>query len=218
MDQRERISDFETGILSALSGFAANLWTALPGIVQDYDATKLTCTIQPAIQARLRSAKGEFTWVKLPLLVDVPVLFPSGGDFIVTLPVKKDDEALVIFSSRCIDAWWQQGGVQLQAELRMHDLSDGFAIVGPRSQPNKLDAVSTTSVQIRNKAGDAYLELAPGGVVNIKAPGGLNVNGNVHVTGTTDGSAEGTFNGHTVSNHHHGGVQAGGANTGLPIG
>jgi len=54
--------------------------------------------------------------------------------------------------------------------MRMHDLSDGFAIVGPRSQPRKLSAVSTNTVQLRNDAGTEYVELNGSGVISIVAP------------------------------------------------
>ena len=216
MDQRERINDNEEALRAALQGWQASMWTALPGIIESFDAEKLTCSVAPAIQARVRAADGSFQWVSLPLLVDCPVIFPNGGDFVITFPVRAGDECLVIFSSRCIDAWWQSAGIQVQAELRMHDLSDGFVLVGPRSQPSILagqPAVSTNSTQLRTKDGSAYIELAPGGVVNIKAPGG------VHVTGAIVATDEITAkNTHTVSAHIHGGVQNGGGNTNPPLG
>ncbi len=58
-----------------------------------------------------------------------------------------------------------------------------------------------------------------GHVVNIVAPGGVNINGNVSVTGTVTASAEVTANGgHTVSAHKHGGVQTGSGQTATPTG
>ena len=33
------------------------------------------------------------------------------------------------------DSWWQSGGIGVPIESRMHDLSDGFAILAPTSQP-----------------------------------------------------------------------------------
>ena len=65
----------------------------------------------------------------------MPVVFPGGGGFALTFPVAAGDECLVVFASRCIDAWWQSGGVGEPMEPRMHDLSDGFALIGVRSQP-----------------------------------------------------------------------------------
>ena len=50
---------------------------------------------------------------------------------------KPGDECLVVFADGCIDSWWADGGVQDQDDLRRHDLSDGFAVFAPWSQPNK---------------------------------------------------------------------------------
>lgn len=52
--------------------------------------------------------------------------------------IAKAKEALVFFADHCIDAWYQSGGVQNQLMPRMHDISDGFALVGFRSKPNAL--------------------------------------------------------------------------------
>lgn len=178
------MGDLEVAIRAALGGFQANLWTALPGIIHSFNAAALTVEAQPSIQAQQRLPNGTWQTVNLPLCVDCPVIFPGGGGFYLTAPLASGDEGLIVFASRCIDAWWQQGGVQTQAELRMHDLSDGFFIPGAFSQPRVLPSVSTTSAQLRNQAGDTYVEIAGGQIVNIVAPGGVKITGNVEVTGT----------------------------------
>src|SRR5579872_371166 len=225
MDQRERIADFEEGIRAAINGSLAALWTAIPGIVQSFNSEQGTVVVQPSINARVLtvnptdSSKTIQKWVTLPQLLDVPVVFLGGGGIVATIPIANGYEALVIFASRCIDSWWQNGGIQNQAELRMHDLSDGFAIVGPRSLPKMIPGVSTTSAKLRTVDGTAYIELAAGGVVNIVAPGGVNINGATAVTGTLQATQEITAKGtHTVSAHTHGGVQTGGGTTGPPTG
>lgn len=167
MDLRERIEDPVEALRAALDGRQAQLWTACPGIIESYDAERQTCAVQPAIKGRVESPDGSVASVALPLLVDVPVIFPGGGGFVLTFPIAKGDECLVVFSSRCIDAWWQSGGVQEAMTARMHDLSDGFAIVGPRSQARKLPAVSATATQLRTEDGATYLEIQPGGKVRV---------------------------------------------------
>jgi hypothetical protein len=167
VDRRERINDPVEATRAALDGKQAEMWTALPGIVESYDAERQTCTVQPTIKGKVEAQGGAVSSVALPLLVDVPVIFPSGGGFTLTFPIAQGDECLVVFSSRCIDAWWQSGGVQEPLEARMHDLSDGFAIVGPRSQARKLADVSTTNTQLRTDDGATYIEIQPGGKVRI---------------------------------------------------
>lgn len=87
------------------------------------------------MRRRIRTDKG-VQEMDYPILENVPVLFLGGGNYALSFPVQKDNECIVLFADSCIDAWWQSGGVQGQIVARMHDLSDGFAIVGFRSRPN----------------------------------------------------------------------------------
>jgi hypothetical protein len=136
----------------------------------------MTCTVQPAINGQVRDETGALTDVELPLLVDCPVQFPAGGGCTLTFPVKDGDECLVVFSSRCIDAWWQSGGIQVQPELRMHDLSDGFALLGFRSLPRVISGISTTAAQLRTDDGAAFVEVdAVSHAINITTTAPINV-------------------------------------------
>ena len=167
MDRRERFDDPEETQRIAMEAHQAKLWTALPGIVQSFDPDKQTCVVQPSIKGRVRSPDGSVRSINMPLLLDCPVQWQGGGGVTLTFPIKPNDECLVVFASRCIDAWWQSGGVQEQAEFRMHDLSDGFVLVGVRSNPRAF-AVSTEAAQLRTDDGLAYVEINPD-THNIKA-------------------------------------------------
>lgn len=152
-----------------LDGRQASIWTAMPGIVQSVNLTKMTCVVQLAIQGRYEDANSNINWVNIGVLQDVPIVFPSAGGFTITFPIAVNDEVLVVFASRCIDFWWQNGGhANKPAEYRMHDLSDGFAIPGPRSQPRVLTSVNTTDIQIRNDAGTVYLSIGIDGKIGFK--------------------------------------------------
>jgi phage baseplate assembly protein gpV len=243
MDQRERLNDPEEALRVAMEGHQADIWTALPGILQSFDAAdpgNITATVQPAIQGRLRQTDGSWKDANLPLLLDCPVIFPAGGGFALTFPLAQGDEGLVVFSSRCIDAWWYSGGVQKQARARMHDLSDGFFLPGCFSRARKLANVSATNVQLRSADGQTLVEMAGGGIVNIKAPTQINLNapiialtGAIAVDGVVSGQIGGggtinlgnaalvttgkiTSNGKVLDSHVHGGVQPGGGSTAPP--
>lgn len=197
MDRRERQGDAQEAHRVAMEGALAETWTALPGIVQSFDATKRTCTVQPSLNMRAQSEDGTYSWISLPVLVDCPVFFPSGGGVTLTFPIKAGDECLVVFSSRCIDSWWQSGGVQNQAEVRMHDLSDGFVYVGVSSVPKVISNISTTRAQFRSDDGAAFVEIDPSSHLirahtsgDIVAEAGGNINatagGFAHVTATAE--------------------------------
>ena len=168
-DRNQILNDQEEATRIFLDGRQVGIWTAIPGIIQSVDFTAMTCEVQPAIQAIIVDQNGVATPTDLPLLVDVPIVFPKAGGFLITFPMEEGDEVLVVFSSRCIDAWWQSGGVQQAMEARMHDLSDGFAIPGPYSQPAcaSIGAVSTTDVQLRTEDGLAYVSIDPTGKIKL---------------------------------------------------
>jgi len=149
----------------AQKDFESGLWTAMPAFVHSYSATALTVEAQPTIQGQVRQPDGSWLTTTMPLCVDCPVLFPGGGGFVTTFPLAAKDEGLLIFASRCIDSWWQSGGIQTQAELRMHDLSDGFFLPVCFSQPNVPSSVSTTAVEMRSKDGKTLFHIETGKIV-----------------------------------------------------
>ena len=152
------------------------LRVALPGIIQSFDPDAVTAVVQPAIRYVERDNDGNKSTKDYPLLVDVPVVFPRGGGCTLTFPVKEGDECLVIFADRCIDFWWQSGGIQEPVDGRMHDLSDAFCIVGPQSQAKKISGISTSAAQFRSDDGSTYLEIDPTTKkIKLVAPGGLDV-------------------------------------------
>lgn len=216
MDRRERSGDPVTTMLAAFEGLQSTIWTAMPGILQSFDAVKQTCVILPALQAQVQQPDGSFVDVTLPPLLDCPVVFPGGGGVTLTFPLAKGDECLVIFASRCIDNWWQNGPgadnqtASTQAELRMHSLSDGFCVPGARSVPKVIPSVSTTKTQLRNDAGTTFLELDPttgkmalhATEFDVVAPT-TNFTGNVHVTGTITASVDVVGAGTSLHSHVH---------------
>jgi hypothetical protein len=150
-----------------------------------------------------------------PILVDLPVIFPRGGGVTLTFPIKEGDECLIVFSSRSIDFWWQNGGVQERADGRILDLSDAFVIPGPQSQVKKISGISTTAAQLRTDDGSAFIEVASNGAVTITSPQ-TTVNGPVHVNGAITSTGDQTAAGISQIDHTHGGVESGGSNTGKP--
>ena len=103
----------------------ASLHVAMPGRVVAYDASTGTATIQPAV--RRRDMDGNV--VTAPVLNGVPVFLPT-ADFVP----QAGDQCMVIFADCCIDGWFDTGSAMVPPAKRMHDLADGFAIVGFRTR------------------------------------------------------------------------------------
>lgn len=150
----------------------ATIWTALPAIITKVNFGKdITVEAVPTVQGTVTTPEGAEINVTMPACVDVPVCFQRGGGYTLTFPVKEGDECLLIFSSRCIDGWWSTGGTVPPTEQRMHDLSDGFALVGPFSQKTKISKLSTTTAQLRSDDGTVFVEIDhEGGIATVKAP------------------------------------------------
>lgn len=173
ISRAEREDVREASYRDLITAARMDLHTAMPGIIQSFDAARMTCTIQPAIRGAIIAPNGRAEAADLPPLVDCPVVFPGGGGYILTYPLKAGDEALIVIAERCIDAWWQSGGVQAAAEYRLQDLSDGFVIPGPRSQPHVVaGGVGMTGAELRTDSGTMVLRLK-GTSVELVAPGGV---------------------------------------------
>lgn len=171
MDRNQLLNDTEVAIRYGLDGRQAEMWTSLPCIIQSVDNVAMTVEAQPAVQGIITNPDDSTDYVDLPLLVDVPICFPNGGGFALTFPLVEGDEVLVILASRAIDSWWQNGGTgNIPVETRMHDLSDGFAIPGPRSQPRVVPSISTSAAQLRNQAGTAYVGINGSGLIQFASP------------------------------------------------
>lgn len=161
----------------ALDQFAAQMRVSCPGIVKSFDKVAQTVTVQLCVKENMVVAGLLEQGVLLPLLYDVPIYMPRAGKFVLTMPVTVDDECLVVFGDMCIDGWWQSGGVQSQIHKRRHDLSDGFAIIGPWSQPRVIDNYDDSAVRLRTLDNQTYIEVSEAEIivealtkVTVKAP------------------------------------------------
>ena len=75
--------------------------TSLPGIVNQYDATTRRARVQPAVDL----LKTDGTSMPKPILLDVPVLFPTGGGFTMSVPLAAGDPVMLLFAERDIAAF-----------------------------------------------------------------------------------------------------------------
>lgn len=193
-DRRELYDDPEESARMAMEGHQAKVWTSFPGIIESVDLESQTVSVQPCIQGSAEDEAGNVSLQNLPLLVDVPICWPRAGGFAITFPIKQGDECLIHIGARCIDAWWQSGGIQAPLEDRMHDLSDAFATFAPTSQPKKLQNVQSDGMELRNDARTVYMTFKNDGIFikgniiqegNYSQIGNYTINGNVvHDVGT----------------------------------
>lgn len=101
----------------------ANVHTIVVGKITAVHDT--TIDVKPSMA---RVVDGQI--IELPVFANVPPVFLSGGSSHLKMPLTVGDSCLLLISERCFDTWYigQDGAAPLEA--RMHDYSDGFALVG----------------------------------------------------------------------------------------
>jgi hypothetical protein len=189
-------SDADQELNTAIENRLKEVHTALPGIIKSYNPATNTVSVQPVLQRVFIDLGPQ----NLPLLEDVPVVFPSGGPFTITCPIAAGDECLLIFSERCIDFWYQNGTIKPPAVYRFHDLSDGFALVGIRNQTRNLSNIQTDAIEIRNADRSVCLRVTATG---IEIVGNLSVQGNIVATGDVTVPSSVPDINITLSTHEH---------------
>lgn len=150
-----------------LNQYDFNLRCAAPGIIRGFNKEEQTVKVQLSMK-EIVYIDSELNSEIIPELVDVPIVVPRAGNFVITMPIKEGDECLVVFGDMCIDPWWKYGedkeneinkGAREQISIRRHDLSDGFAIIGVWSQPNVIEDYSVDSLEVRTIDGKKKIQV-----------------------------------------------------------
>ena len=167
-----------TDVLNDAIGEAlSNLHTATIAKVTGVQAK--TISVQPVIN---RVVAGRS--IELPEFTMVPPVFMQGGGSYTAHPIAVGDYCLLILTERCFDRWYDGADFQSPAEFRMHDYSDGLAIVGV----NPLASAITIPSVIQqtgdtNQDGDYTHQGDRTQTGDQTIIGNLHVDGNVTVTG-----------------------------------
>jgi len=180
-----RVDDSNEVLEKKFDTFSERIRVAIPGIIQSFDADKQTVSVKAAIKERMSFHGEPFENIEIPELLEVPILLPRAGNFILTMPIASGDECLLVFADNCYDSWWESGKISSQLDNRRHDLSDAFAIIGVWSQPKKIKDYSTDSTRLRNLDNSVYVEVEDTNI-NIIATETVTVNANkVDITAKT---------------------------------
>lgn len=155
-----------TALREAINGRIEGLHTALPAQIESYDHATQKASVLPLIR-RVNKAGEE---LDLPVITDVPVVFPGGGGAALTFPIEAGDTVLLVFSERSLDNWLQTGGVANPAKTGYMRLSDAIAIPGLKPFNGTFTADNATDVLLSH--GAAKLRLTGAGTVALGAAGG----------------------------------------------
>ena len=161
------VNDDQAAVNAAILADRLNSHNSTVGIVESFDSEKQTAVVRPVVKRYFRNGG----WKPLPKLLDVPVMFPRGGGFVLTFPVSKGDECVLWFADRAIDSWFSKGGVQEPTTFRSHDMSDAYASVGISSLPNKVEDFNGDAVELRRLDGAAKVQIS-GHDISVKSDSG----------------------------------------------
>lgn len=146
----------------AFRSYLNDFRVALPAKIEKYDALKSKANVKPQIKdVRLN---GEV--ITLPVIVNVPVIFPQTKNGGFSFPLERGDGVLLIFSDRSLDEWLSRGDDVPYTDSRQHSITDAIAIPG-------LYAFSQ-NINSNNSEGKTQLR-AQNGVLSI------NKNGNIEI-------------------------------------
>jgi len=194
MKEKLRLTDI---IADAIGEALSNLHTAT--IAKVTAVQEKTISVQPVIN-RVVDGKS----ITLPQFTKVPPLFLQGGGSYTAHPIAVGDYCLLILTERCFDRWSSGSDFQDPAEFRMHDYSDGIAIVGINPQAGALTIPSVIQqTGDTNQNGDYTRE---GSLVQI---GDMTITGNLHVDGEITCTGDVVAGGISLRNHTHPGDSGG---------
>lgn len=209
-------------IQEVLKNFSLSLENCIPAIVESYDRTTNTVTVQPAINNILTDGNS------CPRdVLRLPVYSYSGGGIYMSFPLKKSDTGWIIAGDRDISIFKQALKVSNPNTYRTHQFSFGFFIPDKikgytiASSDNDAYVLSTLDGKTKITLKENAISIISGSNLTINSPN-INITGNITHTGnlTTSGTITGKTDviASSISGkeHKHGGVTAGSASTGAP--
>jgi len=194
MKEKLQLTDI---MADAIGEALSNLHTAT--IAKVTAVQEKTISVQPVIN-RVIDGKS----ITLPQFTKVPPLFMQGGGSYTAHPIAVGDYCLLVLTERCFDRWYSGSDFQDPAEFRMHDYSDGIAIVGINPQAGALTIPSVIQhTGDTNQDGDYTRQ---GSLVQI---GDMTITGNLHVDGEITCTGDVVAGGISLRNHTHPGDSGG---------
>ena len=139
----------------AFERWELNMQTAFPAKVVDLDlAEAQTVNVEPAFFEAWYSEEERVS-VPMPVIQNVPILFPRGNGYSIYIPPAVDDWVLVICCKYSIDRWREQARANDPGDLRRFTLDGAVAIPGIAPDGGEL-------AEGKNAQADAMVITIPG--------------------------------------------------------
>lgn len=177
MNEEREFTDLSTTLQFAFDQMMKGINTALPGIVESYDPTRRRARVRPALN--LLTTDGES--ITPATLANVPVMFPSFGNFVLLGTVKPSDPVLLVFSQRGMSKFKQGYSATDPDQEAFFSRKDAVAFPGFGT----LVTVPATTNGIAMQTADGLQSIViEQGLIRITSVGQLNITApNVNITG-----------------------------------
>lgn len=212
MTDRETTPGLAEVIKVAMESFGRAMHVAMPGVVETYDAAEQKAHVKPQVQRLTIDPDGNEELLELPVVPNVPVVFPRGGGCFVSFPLAAGDQVILLVCDRELNTWKSNGGDAQPADPRSHSLPDAVAIPGgyPFSSPLS-DAHASNMVM--GKDGGAQVHVKGNGEIHIGSENAADAASKASIVDSRLDALE-SFAG----THVHTGVTPGGGSSGVAAG
>lgn len=126
--------------------------TALIAKVERYDAEQQLVDVAPVLKRSINTLDGEWAHESLPMLCDVPVLFPRAGGFFISFPIQPGDYVQVIFNESSIEAWLTDNAPSIALNQRF-TLEGAVALPGVFPLTKTLSGAHTANLVLGRDGG-----------------------------------------------------------------
>lgn len=140
--------EMEDLILEAIAADRADIYTAIPGKVESYDADSGLCDVRPQISQIIDDEREQKQTEALPLLRAVPVEFPGAGNVSIEFPIETGTTGVIEFCVNNIGEWINQGSLVDPGDRRLHGLSGAVFRPGLRHSRNQSGVGSTDALTL----------------------------------------------------------------------
>lgn len=151
-------------ILDGVERRLETLHTCMPGVIVSYNPATGLANIKPQLQIQYVS---ESQPTPLPVIPNVPVVFPRSQGAYLRLPLSPGDTVMLHFSERSLDTWLTSGGDVMPSKLHKFNLKDAIATPGltPLNKPLVFKGAAD-SLELGNSL--AYIEITKDGKFKVK--------------------------------------------------
>ena len=165
------MSSFQKELNTYIKGELNTKFTGCPAIITSFNDITQLASVKPLYKESFFDDETAQAFEKeYPIINNVPVTFPKFGNFVITFPVKKNNECWLKFSSRSLDDFIETDGktvIKLN-ENRIMDLNDAVAEFGFPTKKNAISNFDTDNLVIRTLDNNVYLKIKADGTFNLK--------------------------------------------------